>query len=57
MKEYILFEDEYTTIIFQQEDDDDELGPEDLVAILSENDFLRIKENRKNQRKETFYID
>lgn len=58
MKEHILFEDEYTKIIFLQDDDDDEeLSPEDLLGILSENDFLRIKRNRENKHKETFYID
>lgn len=55
MKEYILAEDEYTTIIFRA-DDNESFEPEDLIGIISEYELHRMDENRKNKRHETIYI-
>lgn len=57
MKEYILYEDEYTTFILQQDDDDEDLEIEDLIGILGENDLMRARENEKLKRKEIIYIE
>lgn len=57
MKEYVLYEDEYTTFILQQDDDDEDLEIEDLIGILGENDLMRAKENEKLKRKEIIYIE
>lgn len=55
MKEYILAEDEYTTIILRT-DDDETYEPDELVSIINEYELHRMEENRKNKRHEIIYI-
>lgn len=56
-QEIELYKDEYTTYILKVYKGDEIYETEDLVSILSENEWHRIKENIKNKHKETIYID